>query len=268
MRKLFGLFALLLVVAGPSPGWAQEPGTSLVTIVHGLPRFTADIYVDGDLVLSGFKPKDTTDPIPMPAGDYEVEIRNAGAAENSEPALAAELAVPEGKNLSVVAHLDEAGNPTVSVFDNDVARVPAGKSRLLVRHQAEAPPIDLEVDGRNVLTGVASGDQEGQPLSASGHEFALVMARGGEELVQPTPIDLEEGTAYFLYLIGSAQGETLDVMVQQVDGLQSGPTGVATGNGGLAETPGFPAWAAALVAVSAVTLAVSEVRRRRVGRSG
>lgn len=264
MRKLVGLFAFFLVVVGAAPGWAQEPGTSLVTIVHGLPRFTADIYVNGELVLSGFKPKDATDPIPMPAGDYEVEIRNAGAAENSEPALAADLAVPAGKDLSVVAHLGEGGNPTVSVFDNGVAPAPPGKARLAVRHQAEAPPIDLQVDGRSLLSGVGSGDQAGRAISASSHELAVVMAQGGSELVAPTTVDLQEGTATFLYLIGSNDGETLDVMVQTVEGLQSGPSGVATGDGGFASTPGFPGWAVALMSAAAAVLALSEMRRRRV----
>jgi hypothetical protein len=84
-----------------------------VTIVHGLPRFTADIYVDGELLLSGFRPREATDPLPLPASTYHVEIRDVGAEPDSPPALEADLTVPGGKDLSVVAHLDQNGEPTV-----------------------------------------------------------------------------------------------------------------------------------------------------------
>jgi Domain of unknown function (DUF4397) len=261
MERLVSGLVLAVLVASPAPGWAQAE-TSVVTIVHGLPGFTADIYVDGELVLSGFKPKESTDPIEMPAGDYEVAIRDAGAPKNSEPALAATLTVPPGENLSVVAHLKEEGSPTVSVFDNDVSRIPAGKARLLVRHQAEAPPIDLQADGQALLTGVGSGEQAGQALSAATHELAVVGAQGGDSLVSPTSVDLEEGSAYFLYLIGSTEGQTLDLMVQRLGGLQSAPSGVATGEAGLAAQDDFPGWALFLMAVAGVVFVVSVANRR------
>jgi Domain of unknown function (DUF4397) len=267
-RLVIGL-AVLVIAAIPSPGWAKER-TSTVTIVHGLPRFTADIYVDGELLLSGFEPKDATDPMELPAGDYEVAIRDAGAPEGSKPALAAELTVPGGKNLSVVAHLAEDGSPTVSVFDNDVSPIPPGKSRLLVRHQAEAPPIDVQADGQSLLSGVASGDQAGKALPAAAHDLSVVMAEGGESLTSPTTLDFEEGTAYFVYLIGSSVEETLDLMVQRVRGLHSGPSGVQTGYGGLSAEGGFPVWALILMWFALLGLATSSVvlrGRRRLPRS-
>jgi hypothetical protein len=258
MRRLVIGLVVLVIAAIPSPGSAKEK-TSTVTIVHGLPRFTADIYVNGDLLLSGFEPKDATGPMELPAGDYEVEIRDTGAPEDSEPALAAELTVPGGKNLSVIAHLAEDGSPTVSVFDNDVSPIPAGKSRLLVRHQAQAPPIDVQADGQSLLSGVASGDQAGKALSAAAHELSVVMAEGGESLTSSTTLDLEEGAAYFVYLIGSSAEETLDLMVQRIRGLHSAPSGVQTGDGGVAAEAGLPVWAVILMWVGMLGLAASSV---------
>lgn len=259
MRRLApGLLVITFIAANPLVAQAQ-PGVSTVTIVHGLPRFTADIYVNGDLVLSGFKPREVTDPIELAAGDYEVAIRDAGAPKSSEPALAAELAVPGGKDLSIVAHLDESATPTVSVFENEVSRVPAGKALVLLRHQAAAPPIEVRSDGQ-ALFSVASGEQAERTLSAETHELAVAMVDGGDPLVEPTTLELDEGVAYFVYLIGSSDEQTLDLMVQAVAGIQTGPSGVQTGNAGLVAEPGFPGWAVAVMVIAALGLVVSSRR--------
>jgi hypothetical protein len=58
----------------------------------------------------------------------------------------------------VIAHLDEAGPPTVSVFENAVPRIPPGRARLLVRHQAAAPPVEG-------LNGRGAGPKAGPSLA-------------------------------------------------------------------------------------------------------
>jgi hypothetical protein len=253
MRRIVPSLILSLVSAAAAavPGWAQEQ-PSEVTVVHGLPRFTADVYVDGELLLSGFEPREATDPMALPPGTYGVEIRNAGDPESSEPALAAELEVPPGRNLSVVAHLDEAGEPTVSVFDNEVARIAAGKARLLVRHQAAAPSVEVEANGDSLFT-VASGEQVERSLPASTLDLAVAATDGSDMLVEPTTVELQEGVAHFVYLIGSAEEQTLDFMVQAVAGAHTSPSEVQTGTGGHSP-PVAPAWAVILATAAGVAL--------------
>ncbi|HJV05598.1 MAG TPA: hypothetical protein VJ868_10095, partial [Actinomycetota bacterium] len=62
-RPLFLTAVLLVIVIGGSWPARAKSRESLVTIVHGLPQFTADIYVDGELLLSGFRPEEATDPL-------------------------------------------------------------------------------------------------------------------------------------------------------------------------------------------------------------
>lgn len=255
MRRPLFLTAVLLVVATSSPTWAK-PQESLVTIVHGLPRFTADIYVDGKLLLSGFRPEEATDPLHLAAGTYRVEIREVGAPADSSPVLEADLSVPGGKNLSVIAHLDANGEPTVSVFSNALRHVPPGRSRVALRHQAEAASVQLVVDGSPVLKGVASGEEGEMVIPAATHEIQVV-TEDGRALVSRSSLALEEGSAYFLYLIGSDSEGTLDLMVQRATGLASPPSGVATGDGGLAAQSGGPLWLLVLMAGAALGLAIS-----------
>jgi uncharacterized protein DUF4397 len=268
MRKFLPLLtSLLIVVVLADGGLAKKKASSSVTIVHGLPRFTADVYVNGELLLSGFKAESTTDPLTLTEGEYDVAIRDVGSPPDSEPALQDVITLNGGINVSIVAHLDEGGTPALSVFENDLSQIPAGESLLVVRHQAAAPAVDFLSDGEALLTDVTSGGEAETNLAVATHEVAVALAGGGEEVVSPTALQFEEGTANVLYLIGSAQDDTLGLMVQTVSGLQSAPSGVATGDGGLAETPGFPAWAAVLMIGAGFVLLASSLRLRRSRRS-
>jgi hypothetical protein len=264
MRKLLplltSLFVALVFVDG---GLAKAKASSSVTIVHGLPRFTADVYVNGELLLSGFQAESTTDPLTLAEGEYDIAIRDVGSPPDSEPALQDVITLGAGLNVSIVAHLDEAGNPALSVFDNDPGQIPPGQSRLVVRHQAAAPAIDVLSDGETLLPDVSSGGEAETDLAVATHEVAVALAGGGEELLAPTSLQFEEGTAHIVYFVGSSQDDSLALMVQTVSGLQSAPSGVATGDGGLAETPGFPAWATVLMVGAALVLIASGVRLRR-----
>jgi uncharacterized protein DUF4397 len=266
VRKLLSLLASLLIVV-VFAGGASAKANSSVTIVHGLPRFTADVYVNGELLLSGFKAESTTDPLTLTEGEYDVAIRNVGSPADSEPALQDVITLNGGLNVSIVAHLDEGGSPALSVFENDLSQIPAGESLLVVRHQAAAPAVDVLSDGETLLTDVTSGNEAETNLAVATHEVAVAAAGGGEELVSPTALQFEEGTAQVLYLIGSADDDTLGLMVQTVSGLQSAPSGVATGDGGLAETPGFPAWAAIVMIGAVLVLVASGLQLRRSRRS-
>jgi hypothetical protein len=264
VRKLLSLLAsLLIVVVFAGGASAKAKANSSVTIVHGLPRFTADVYVNGELLLSGFKAESTTDPLTLAEGEYDVAIRDVGSPADSEPALQDVITLNGGLNVSIVAHLDEGGSPALSVFENDLSQIPAGESLLVVRHQAAAPAVDVMSDGETLLTDVTSGDEAETNLAVATHEVAVALAGGGEELVSPTALQFEEGTAHVLYLIGSADDDTLDLMVQTVSGLESAPSGVATGDGGLAEEPGFPAWAAIVMIGAAFVLVASRLQLRR-----
>jgi hypothetical protein len=88
-------------------------------------------------------------------------------------------------------------------------------------------------------------------------------------LVEPTTVDLQEGVAHFVYLIGSSEEQTLDFMVQAVAGIHTSPSEVQTGTGGLAAIPAFPAWAAFATAVAAAAAVGSglQLLRRRLRRA-
>jgi hypothetical protein len=234
-------FALVLAVAAPAWGAFAKPTPAIVTVLHALPGFTADVYVNGDLTLSGFKPETATDPLELPAGTYTIEIRDVGAASSSKPALKGTVELHAGQNVSIIAGLTSEGDPALNVFVNDLNRVPAGRTRLIVRNVADTPPFGVRLDGDLVFKKVPNSGEATKEMAAGAYSFKTTSSAGSS--IGPRKLVLEEGTAGIVYTVGSAKDGTLDLMLQTVKGLQKSPGSVLTGDGGLASPRGFPGWA-------------------------
>jgi Domain of unknown function (DUF4397) len=259
--------ALLIPIATPIPALASD-GEALLTILHGLPQFTADVYVNGELTLDGFDPVTLTEPLRIPAGTYDVAIRNVGDEATATPVLEASLALSAGRNYTAVAHLNGTGEPELSLFRNLLSPVPAGKTRLVVRNVADSPVMRVELDGEQHVAGLGPMS-EGDAVLPAGR-YSISMAADDGTSIGPMPIQLVEGTAQVVYAIGSANEGTLDLMVQSITGLASAPAEVQTGTGDAAAPSGWPGWATAVMALAAAisTLVLVDALRRpaRAGR--
>lgn len=261
--KGFIVFLLVLVSSVPVWGAVAKPAPAIVTVLHALPGFTADVYVNGELTLSGFEPETATEPLELPAGEYTIEIRDVGAAPDSDPALEGTVELSGGQNVSIIAGLTNAGDPALNVFANDMSRVPAGRSRLIVRNVADAPSFGVRLDGDLVFKKVANSAEATKQIAAGVYAFKTTLS--GDSKIGPQELVLEEGTAGIVYTVGSANDGTLDLMFQTIEGLQNAPGSVLTGNGGLASPPGFPNWAIATMVLAVLCLigSVTALVRRR-----
>jgi hypothetical protein len=253
-------------IATSATGHAQpEQAPGLVRVVHGLRGLVADVYLDGTLVLPTFRPERATDPLPIPAGEHLVEIRQAGAAATDEPLLTQEVTVPAGFQGSVVAHLDAEGNPELSAYADDLSAVPAGQSRVVVRHAADAGPVNVLLNDETTFSGLPSDTEAGGVVGAGAYEIAVTPARGGQPLAAPEQVDYADGTANFMYLIGSQADGTLGWAAVRVSNLETAPAGIQTGDGSTeAATSGRDLPIAVLIAIPlGVVLIVGWSRMRR-----
>jgi hypothetical protein len=260
------LLALVVVALTATVGLAQaHRASATVTVLHALPGFTADVYVNGELTLNGFEPQTATDPLELTPGDYLIEIRDVGASADSAPSLEGTLTLKAGQNVSIIAGLTPAGEPKLNVFANDLSPVLAGEARLVVRHVAAESDLDAKLDGDVVISSIGNS-AEGSTEVPEGESLLEITAAGEEQgLLEPTDIDLGEGTETIVYVIGSGEQDTLDLMVQVVADLQSPATDIPTGDGGMAQDPGAPLWATSLTLAAALMAAgsmVSIVRSR------
>lgn len=259
--RMILLSAALLLAAFAVPASAQDSG--MVTVVHGVPGLTVDVYVNGDATLEGFEPGTVTDPLELPAGTYDIAVYPEGAdAESEDPAISASVELPAGANASIVAHLTESGDPTLTTFVNDTSSIAAGEARLAVRHTAAAPAVDVQSDGEVVFDGLTNPNEAQADLPAGTVPASVVLAGTDDVVLGPADLSLQEGSATIAYAIGSAEEGTLDLLVQTVSGMASAPGSVDAGSGGAAATA-IPTVAVFGLALAALGLLVGGRRLAR-----
>ena len=150
MRKLWLAPAILALVAlgVAAPAASAQEGNATVVVIHGIPDIDVDVYVNDELTLEDFTYETVTDPLSLPPGDYALAVRPADADPASDPILEADATLAAGNNVTVIAHLSEGGDPTLTAFVNDVSTTAAGQGRLVVRHTAAAPRSTCSPEGR------------------------------------------------------------------------------------------------------------------------
>ena len=126
----------------------------------------------------------------------------------------------------------EAGDPTATLFTNDIAQTAAGQGRLTVRHVAAAPAVDVLAGGTAVITNLTNPDEQVLNLAA-GTVSASVAATGTTDpVIGPADVDVAEGVNTIVYAWGSLEDDNLALAVQTIDGLHSTPDGVPAGTAG------------------------------------
>lgn len=271
MRTRTAAFAIASAAVLPAglalaaaPAQAQE-STATVSVFHGVPGLTVDVYANDQPLLEDFAPGTLTDPLELPAGSYDLAVFPAGEGPNGQPAIKADnVEVPAGANATVAAHLDEGGQPKLTAFVNDTTKVAAGEGRLTVRHTAAAPAVDVRANGDAVFTGLSNPDEAKAEVPAGAVEADVVLAGTSDVAIGPADLEIAEGANTIVYAWGSGQNDNLELKVQTISGLHSAPGGVPAGTGGLADDDGgLPAWAIGLIGVAAVGAGYSGVRLAR-----
>ena len=268
--RLTGAVAVLAATAttGATVAQAQTP-TGQVTVVHGLRGVVADVYVDNTLVLPAFQPERVTDPVTLPAGAHHVDIRVTGKPADAPPDVSADINVQAGARQSVVAHLNAAGTPTITAYVDDTSPVAVGQARAIVRHTAAAPAVDIGLDQTLVATGLTEPGSTTAVVPPATYQVSVWQAGTQSPLAAPQPATLTEGAATVMYLIGSAQANTLSWVAEQIPDLATPPNQIQTGDSGLAADNGgasfpyLPLTVAVGVAGAAAVVTADVTRRRR-----
>jgi hypothetical protein len=243
-----------------------QSDTTTVTLVHAFRGLLADVYLDGERILEGFEPARSTDPTELPAGEHEVAVREADAAPDSEPVVEGTLDLPPGANLSAVVHPDAEGSPTISVFDNAFESPGENRARAVVRHTAVAPAIDVRIGDDVVVQDLPPGREGAGTVRPGADEATTVDAPSGDQLLPPARVSADPNMVVALYLIGSADDDSLGWLSQRLDtSAGTTPLGVPSGNSGLAAVDAMPWWAWAAAAAALLTAArAAQVSRLQV----
>jgi hypothetical protein len=229
-----------LGAATAAPAYAQE--TSQVFVVHGIPDQPVDVYVNGEPTLSDFQPGEVAGPLDLAAGSYDIAVTAPGDPVEDALISVDGAEVPGGANLSLVAHLSEEGEPTLTPFVNDVSQLAAGEARVTARHTAAAPAVDIRVGGEPVFSDLTNPQEASADVPAGPITVDVVLAGADDVVLGPAELTLAEGTLTIGYAIGSADDDTLDLVVQEITDLAGAPDGVPAGSGGFAATGVAAGW--------------------------
>lgn len=229
------VFGGVVAAAGLSVSPATAADDAHVSVLHGVPGAVVDVYANGDALLTDFKPGTLTDPVALPAGDYDLKVVAAGDGADGDAIMEANgVAVPGGANITVAAHLDAEGTPTLTPFVNDTSKITAGEGRLTVRHVAAAPAVDVRANGEPAFTDLTNPNEDSADLPAGTVSADVVLAGTDDVAIGPADVDVAEGTSTIVYAWGSAQDGNLKLAVQTIDGMHSSPGSVPGGSGGQA----------------------------------
>ncbi|MBH0131542.1 DUF4397 domain-containing protein [Salinibacterium sp. NK8237] len=235
-NKIFaGVAAGAIAAVGVAiPANAISDTTADLYVLHAVPGLTVDVYVNGELTLDDFEPGDLAGPLDLPADTYTVAITTSDAADDSSPAIGPiDLTLEGNMSYTAVAHLDESGDPTASLFTNDLSTIAAGEGRLTVRHTAAAPSVDVLADGAAAFENLSNPDEVKADLGVGTISAAVALTGTTDPVIGPADVEIAEGINTIVYAWGSAEDDNLDIAVQTIDGLHSNPDGVDAGTAGL-----------------------------------
>jgi hypothetical protein len=256
-----GAFALLFAA---TPALADSH-TATLSVLHAVPETPVDVYANGERLIDDFQPGTLTDPLSLPAGEYDLALYPADAADASgEPLLSAmDVVIPAGANATVAAHLSESGEPALTPFVNDTSAVAAGEGRLTVRHVAAAPAVDVRAGGEVVVPGLTNPNEESLTVPAGTVSADVVLAGTETVAIGPADLSVTEGANMIVYAWGSGDAG-YEFATQTVSGASSAPAGVPGGSAGLASDDSMPL---PLVGLSVVGLAGAAFTARKYATS-
>jgi hypothetical protein len=227
MKAVSRMFLTALLAVGLSAGGAQAEVT--VSVVHGVPDATVDVYVNGGLLLPMFEFGTVTDELTVPAGTYDVEVYLAGQSPSTTDAIISLLGadLPDGINVTLVAHLDEEGTPIITPFVNDLASLGSGSllpgaaqfSRVTVRHTAAAPKVLLTIGSLPRVTLANQQDVTFPNVRSNTYWVWLAAAANpaAGPVFGPVTLPLEPNVNTVVYAVGDIGADNFTVLVQTFD---------------------------------------------------
>jgi hypothetical protein len=219
------LAAALAFAAPAQAGWHHHgDDPAKLSVLHGVPGLTVDVWVNGNLTLDDFTPGSLAGPLELPGGDYDIAITASDAISADNPVIGpVTVELDDGGNYTAVAHLTADGTPTATLFTNDT-KAPRNdnQGKLTVRHVAAAPAVDVLAGGTAVIEGLSNPDEATLKLRAGTISASVAAAGTTAPVIGPADITVEGGKNTIVYAWGSLAGGTLAASVQVVDLNQGG----------------------------------------------
>ena len=199
--------------SGASASW---PASASLTVVHGVPDLLVDVYV-----VNNFQRQRLDDvsfgavaTLDLRPGFAYVAILPADDSAFSRPIFQRFLLVRPGDDLAAAAHLTAGGSPAFTLFRNDASSPGAGNARVVVRHLAAAPAVDVLAGGSPVIEDLANPGERAVVVPAGTYPVAVAPAGSSTPVFGPVDLSFAAGTTTVVYAVGSLAGGSFTPLVQ------------------------------------------------------
>lgn len=185
-----------------------------VTVLHGVPGLSGPVEVvaNGNTLFT-FEYGEQRGPLSLAAGSYALEVRL-----NGSPILTANATLASGDDVSVIAHLDAGGSPLLTAFANDVTSLTLPSSRLIVRHTAQAPAVDVELSQNNTVVAtipnLSNGGEAVADVAPGAYSVRLLAAGTTSVAFGPADVVVENGRGYGVFAVGDVSGPSFTLLTQ------------------------------------------------------
>jgi len=259
------------VLAVPAVASAQAgPGQALVRVAHFSPDASyVDVYMvslNRRQLFPNVVYKSVSSYWAVVAGPFTYEVRAAGAAPESEPAIQVKGDLAAGRAYTVAAVGGKDRLQGVLLRDDLQASAP-GKAKVRFLDAAfDLPPVDIALStGRVLETGVAFPEPTGYSQLASGSYRVEVRRSGADAVLVKGTVAVKPGTVTSVAVVGGAGKPRELYAFGDATGTRAAPAGgIRTGAGGTAPSSRPPTAPVHLpAAVFLVVLVVAGTARRR-----
>jgi Domain of unknown function (DUF4397) len=208
-KRIVGLVVALaatMAVSGAVPATAAGAPKFTLNVVHGIPGVVVDVCVNGAKAIKHFEPGDVVSGVKLPGGEYRLKVTPAGKPCSAAILSAvADLAGGRNRNYTVVANLDDHGTPNLALYRNNTRKTEAGEARLVVRHTADAPAVNVWANGSPLNRGrqFEWGKTRRFDVPAGHYEVFVSLARRSAPVIGPVDLALKAGVSYQVYAWGN-----------------------------------------------------------------
>ncbi|MDH2443247.1 DUF4397 domain-containing protein [Amnibacterium sp. CER49] len=212
-----GAVAAVGAIVPTQAATTSDSTTAVVSILHAVPKTPVDVYVNHHRLLNDFQPGTFAGPLNVKAGSYTITITAASATNDRHPVIGPlTVRFAAHQNYTVAAHLTASGAPTATLYTNPLAPTADESGRLIVRHDAAAPAVDVLANGSAIIKGLTNPGQRILRVKEGTYSAAVALAGTTKPVIGPAKVRLDEGMDTIVYAWGSAKAGNLMLAVQTV----------------------------------------------------
>jgi hypothetical protein len=185
----------------------QVTGSSYIRVLHSSPDAPAvDVYTNGNLIARGLSYRQFTPYLPVPPGNYQVEVFRAGTNQN--PLVSTAVTVPS-RSIATVAATGMLNDLSLfTVPDLPTAKQPGKVNIRFVHLSPNTPRVDITLpNGTKIFSNVGYRETTPYlPVDPGNYTLEARLAGTSQVALYVPNINLRPDRFYTVYAIGLSSG--------------------------------------------------------------